>query len=96
MLLFHFHSKVILLGHYDVKMNFYITIPLTSKFALFVHFINDTELNTYQIISEVILRCTGLLTVTLLLIFCFYIVSDITDIKVKTVRILFLVSIAIK
>jgi len=45
----HLHTKVILLGHYDVKMNFYITTCLTSKFALFVNFINDTELNKYQI-----------------------------------------------
>lgn len=96
MLLFLLHSKVILVGHYDVKMNSYITTPLTSKFALFVNFINDTELNKYQIISEVILRCTGLLTVTPLLIFCFYIVSDRTDKKVKTVRMLSLVSIATK
>lgn len=77
-------------------MNFYIRTPLTSKFALFVNFINDTELNKYQIIREIILRCTGLLTVTPLLIFCFYIVSDRTDRKVKTVSILSLVSIAIK
>jgi len=58
-LLFHLHSKVILLGHYDVQMNFYIRTPLTSKFALLVNFFNDTELNKYQITSEVILRCTG-------------------------------------
>jgi hypothetical protein len=57
--LFHLHSKLILLGHYEVQMNFYIRTPLISKFALFVNFINDIKLNKYQTISEVILRCTG-------------------------------------
>jgi len=49
-LLFHLYSKVILLGHYNVQMNFYIKTLLTStcKFTLFVNFINDTEVNKYQ------------------------------------------------